>query len=160
MGVQNFTASIVTDYSYITEPPIFADIGEGTILISNTTLSVDATSDYVKADRSFTVNMTDVHIESLAEPFSDFNGISDFSEIVTNVVNTLVAVIRNRAESLINGGEQYPIDKKIEAIINKVMNLVKFPIQLGDNLYLEGLLYDNIITSRNMMKIPLDVALR
>ena len=75
---------------------------------------------------------------------------------MTNLANTLAAVVRNRLESLINGGEIYPVDAKIQQIINKVLGLIKFPINLGGGgLYLDGLFYSNIESANNLIKIPL-----
>jgi hypothetical protein len=53
-----------------------------------------------------------------------FDGLSDFSEVVTNVVNTVAAVVRNRVDSLINGGDLYGLDMKIQAVINKIISLI------------------------------------
>jgi len=78
--------------------------------------------------------MTNINLTSAAEPFADFDGVSDFSEIVTNIVNTLAAVVRNRLESFVNGGDEYFLDEKLQIIVNKVLNLVSFPIPLGENL--------------------------
>ena len=86
----------------------------------------------VAGGESNQINVREVELSNLqAEshgPFCDFNGISDFSQVATNVVNTVAAVVRNRLESFIDGGEQYHVDQKIEAIINKVLRLVEFPI--------------------------------
>ena len=123
--MQNFTAQLVTDYSYISEPPIFADIGEATLTISNTTMSVLAASSFTSNETGdfFDVELNDLVLDSVAEPFAHFDGISDFSEIATNIVNTLAAVIRNRLESFING--DYPaIDSKLTKILNKILGLV------------------------------------
>ena len=62
---------------------------------------------------SFELNFKNTHVESAAEPFAKFEGISDFSDVVSNTVNTLAAVVRNRLNSFINGGEQYGLDAKI-----------------------------------------------
>lgn len=104
--------------------------------------------------------MSNINLTSAAEPFADFDGVSDFSDIVTNIVNTLAAVVRNRLESFVNGGDEYFLDDKIQIIVNKVLNLVSFPISLGDNLLLDGFLYDDIVTTYNTMKIPLKTAIR
>lgn len=44
LAVQDLTLNVTSDYSYISDPPIFADIGEGSIQLSNLTASVDVTS--------------------------------------------------------------------------------------------------------------------
>lgn len=77
------------------------------------------------------------------------------------MVNTLGAVVRNRLESFINGGETYGIDEKIESIINKVIALIPDQIKLGDSgLYLDGWLYAGITAGHDELQIPLKVMLR
>ena len=69
--------------------------------------------------------------------------------------------MKNRLESLINGGDLYPVDAKIEQIINKVLTLIKFPINLGDGgLYLDGLFFSNIVSANDLIKIPLKAQVR
>ena len=81
--------------------------------------------------------------------------MSDFSEVVTNTVNTFAAVVRNRLLSIINGGpqgeegtESYPeFHEKIQGLVNAVIGLVPPELDIGDKgLYLDGFLYKNITT--------------
>ena len=78
-------------------------------------------------------------VNSGAEPFTKFDGISDFSDVVSNVVNTVAAVLRNRLDSFINGGDTYGVDAKIEAVINKIIALIPSQFDLGSGgLYFDG----------------------
>ena len=71
----------------------------------------------------------------------NFDGLSDFSEVVTNVINTVAAVVRNRVDSFVNGGDLYGVDKKLQAVVNKVISLIPNQIMIGDSgLYLDGFL--------------------
>ena len=54
-----------------------------------------------------------MQIDAVAEPFCNFDGISDFSDVATGTVNTVAAVVRNRVASFINGGDDYGLDAKI-----------------------------------------------
>ena len=65
---------------------------------------------------------------------------------MTNVVNTVAAVVRNRVESFINGGDEYGLDEKIQDVINAVFDYASMPWVLpGDKgLYIDGFFYDNI----------------
>lgn len=74
-AVQNLNVNVTADYSYISEPPIFADIGEASFLFANTTFSVDVTSEI----EPLTMGISNMKIDSLAEPFCSLDGISDFS---------------------------------------------------------------------------------
>ena len=96
-------------------------------------------------------------INATAEPFSHFDGINDFSQILTNVVNTVAAVVRNRAISFINGGDMYPMDDLIENVINTVLEAHGMPWVLpGDKgLYLDGFFWDNIQSQNDQMIVKL-----
>lgn len=48
VGFQNLTFSIQGDYSYITDPPIFADIGTANIYFANTTFHTDVKSEIIR----------------------------------------------------------------------------------------------------------------
>ena len=91
----------------MSNPPIFADIGDLSILFSNTNVSTIITT-YLHRNRTgdtmeFTLsNMTS---SSIAEPFCAIDGLSDVSDLTQNLVNNVAAVARNRINSFINGGE-------------------------------------------------------
>jgi len=140
---------MTADYSFITNPPIFADIGEAMILFSNLTASTDVESylheNSMEENNDFELSFKNMKVDSGAEPFTNFDGISDFSDVVTNVVNTVAAVVRNRLDSFINGGDLYGIDAKIEAVINKIIGLVPSQFDLGSGgLYFDGWLSSGI----------------
>lgn len=126
MAFSNLNLELQGDYSYVSDPPIFADIGEANVRFGNTSLSTAVISDWHRGsnDNSFTLDFSETHIDSAAEPFVDFDGISDFSEVVTNVINTVAAVVRNRVDSFINGGDLYGVDSKFSEIVNKVIAMI------------------------------------
>ena len=100
-AVENLSLNVTTNYSYVSDPPIFADIGEGSFKIANLSMSTDVSTKI----EPFQIDLSNLHAKSQPSPFVDFNGISDFSLVATNVVNTVAAVVRNRLESFIEGGE-------------------------------------------------------
>ena len=116
---------IKSDYSYISDPPIFADIGDATILFDKVSLSSTVKSHLTEdSDEDvFSIEISEVQMNYTASPFVEFDGISDFSEVATNMVNTVSATLRNRIRSLVNGGKAYPIDGKIEDVINNILAL-------------------------------------
>ena len=141
-AIKNLNLNVTTDYAFVSDPPIFADMGEGSINVEDLTMSVVVTS----STEPFQVQLSELEFDAQPHPFSDFNGISDFSHVVTNVINTVAAVVRNRVESFIDGGDLYNVQDKIEAIINKVLGLIDFPYHLGDGgLYIDGVFYSDII---------------
>ena len=153
----------MSDYSYVTDPPILADIGEATLLFSNTSFSTKVTS-YLHAgltDENLELTLTDMTLEAVAEPFCKFDGISDFSDVATGTVNTVAAVVRNRVASLINGGDVYGVDAKIQAIINKILALIPGTIKFGDSgLYLDGWLKENLQTSNDALIAKMKLMIR
>jgi len=126
MAFSNLNLELQGDYSYVSDPPIFADIGEANVRFGNTSLSTVIISDWHRSsnDNSFTLDFSQTQIDSAPEPFVDFDGISDFSEVVTNVINTVAAVVRNRVDSFINGGDLYGVDSKFSEIVNKVIAMI------------------------------------
>ena len=75
------------------------------------TFSVDVETEILESADNFEVSMSNFRLDWDAEPVVNFDGVSDFSDLATNVVNTLGAVVRNRLESLVNGNDEYPVDK-------------------------------------------------
>ena len=109
LSLKDLTLNVTADYSYVTNPPILADIGEASFLISDFTTSTDfyfyLHSNYGQQGSKLELNLKNTHVQSGVEPFAKFDGISDFSDVASNTVNTLAAVLRNRVNSFINGGD-------------------------------------------------------
>ena len=148
-GFQNLTANLTMDYQYMSDPPIAADIGEANFHLSNTTYDSVVTSYLHKypgtGNSEFELIFSDMKINSTAEPFCAFDGISDVSSITTNIVNTVAAIIRNRVVSFVNGDENYGLDDTLSTIVNRIFGLVPMPLPIGDKgLYLDGFFYDNV----------------
>ena len=165
LGGNNLSINLTADYSYISDPPIFADMGSAFIFLPNATFNTTISSYRAvlpsdKGGHEFTLDFKDTYLDYPNEPFTKFDGISDFSEVLSNTVNTGAAVVKNRLKSMINGGDQYPIDAKVEEVINKVLSWIPAEIDLGNDLYIDGLLYSNIVTNQDELIIPLRTMLR
>ena len=52
VGFKNLTFSLEADYSYITEPPILADIGQANIHFANTTFFTDIKSELIRLENT------------------------------------------------------------------------------------------------------------
>ena len=78
-------------------------------------------------------------------PLAIFDGVSDFSEVVTGLLDTVGAIIRNRLVSIIN--EQL-VTEKVNTLLNAVLALAPQDIDIthteGEEFYLDGLLYENL----------------
>lgn len=138
--LNNLTLNVTCNYAYVSDPPIFADIGEAYIGIDTMDFIFNISSNLTDDD-------LDVTLKNITLDFKDphpnvvFDGLSDFSELATGLVTTLTTVIRNRLKSFINNGY---LDGKINKIANTVIDLVPEQVSLGKTgLYLDGWLYAN-----------------
>lgn len=83
--------------------------------------------------------MTDVTLD-FVEPGNlvNFDGLSDFSEVITNTVNTITAIIRNRLASMIDA---QILTAPINSVLNKIINQIPDDIEIGgSDYYIQGLL--------------------
>ena len=88
------------DYAYISDPPIFADIGTAYLGIEGMTIEFVWNSTWTG---EFELHISDLELHFAPDqPHPLFDGISDFSILASNVATTLTAVIRNRLQSMIN----------------------------------------------------------
>ena len=91
----------------MSNPPIFADIGDLSVLFSNTNVSTIITTYLHRNPNGDTMEFTlsNMTASPNAEPFCAIDGLSDVSDLTQNLVNNVAAVARNRVNSFINGGE-------------------------------------------------------
>ena len=94
--VKDFVFNISCDYSYITDPAIFADFGTWYILIDKWDTLINGTT-------YFENNTIHVDIDQLESTIGDFDfefdGISDFSIIMTNIVGGGAKLIGSKIAS-------------------------------------------------------------
>ena len=78
--------NVTTDYSYIMDPPIFADIGEASFLFPYSNFSVDIGSYLysVIGGQYLELTLSNMDVNSKPGAFSKFDGVSDFSEVASN----------------------------------------------------------------------------
>ena len=87
IGFKNLTFNLATTYSYITVPPIFADIGDAMMHIAPTNFTTSVGSHYVRTatGKQFELNFHSVELTSNMTnqaPFAKFTGVNDFSQII------------------------------------------------------------------------------
>jgi len=129
--LKDLTLDIEFDYSYVSDPPIFADIGTATLGVEEVTFGFTWTVD---GELKLVVEDMELNYGKAQMP-ADFDGLSDFSIVLSNTINTVVDVFRNRAVSMLNSQLLTP---KITAIGNKIISLLPGKIPLGPELYLTG----------------------
>lgn len=118
--MNNLTLNVTCNYAYVSDPPIFADIGEAYIGIDTMDFIFNISSSLTDDDLNVTLKNITLEFRD-PHPNIVFDGLSDFSELATGLVTTLTTVIRNRLKSFINNGY---LDGKINKIANAVINLV------------------------------------
>ena len=120
LQLSNLTLNLTLDYAYVSDPPIFADIGSFYIGIDTLTFSANLTS--LLEDDELNITLADLHLSfEDSVPLTYFDGLSDFSELATNLVNTAGAVVKNRLVSFVNGGY---LTKTINKFTNKVIHMI------------------------------------
>ena len=133
----SFTIELGFDYEFITNPPIFADIGTASVNIGGMTLVADIES---FLEDSFSIQLLDLTL-NFTHPGSLLNldGLNDFGVVINEQIFT----------------------EKFSGIINKVLSLVPNDIELFDSdFYIEGLLFSNpTYVDSEYMKIQLDTSI-
>ena len=120
---QNLKFGLSGNYSFMTDPPIFADIGEANFFFSSTNFSIGIQTEFIRSAMGDNMNLIlrNAVINAERDPFANLTGINDFSQVVTGTVNTLSQVVRDRIISIVNGGPLYGLDAKVTNFINKTI---------------------------------------
>ena len=89
----------------------------------------------------------------------NFDGLSDFSDVMTNTINTITAIIRNRLTSMINA---QILTAPINSVLNKVISSIPDDIEIkGSDYFIEGLLQNNPTTvAGSYISIPLQSSIQ
>ena len=152
---KNFTGNLGFSYMYISDPPIFADIGDFQLSIDNTTFNVDFNSNFV--DGILDVKLNELFLG--VEPFDvAFDGVSDISDVASRFLTYVGNVLRGRLVSIV----AYTGPERINPLINKIIELIPDEINIPTTqLYIEGGISDDFkITEHGYLEVPLDVTLQ
>ena len=149
LQINELSLELEFDYRYITDPPIFADIGTAYLGVEGMTVDFMFNSTY---NGNFSINLWDMRLDFLpGQPHPLFDGISDFSVLVTNVMTTVFAVVRNRLSTLINS---QLINGKFAKIVNGILHLFPQTIPLGA-IDLVGFLAGNPVSTPHYLYLPM-----
>lgn len=114
---KNFTGNFKTSYMYISDPPIFADIGEFDFTIGNTTFLADFDSNITKGVLDVLIHRLELEIA----PFDMlFDGISDISDVASRFVTYVGNVLRGRLTSIV----AYAGPARINPAVNSLLELI------------------------------------
>lgn len=123
--LSGFDFKLQFDYEFISDPPVFADIGTASLAIERMTFAADLQT---SMDEAFSIKLLELGL-NFDKPgsFLDIEGISDFGIVLNNTINTFISIFRNRLCSMIN--EQL-FTEKFSTIANSILALVPNDIEI------------------------------
>lgn len=104
LKIADLDLELTFDYSFISDPPILADIGSASIDFKNVSLYANWTS-FIQEENSethpftFVFNDLNIYADKVAEPFT-FVGINDLSLVISDLLSTLGNMVRGRLVSM------------------------------------------------------------
>lgn len=102
---------------YISDPPIFADIGDFDLDIANTTFLTSFDSNVLNGIVDILIYKLDLEID----PFEiTFDGVSDISDVATRFLTYVGNVLRGRLTSIV----AYAGPDRINPLVNKILELI------------------------------------
>jgi hypothetical protein len=152
---RNFTGNFKLDYMYISDPPIFADIGGFELDVANTTFLLDVDPNVINGVLDVLIHRLELGVD----PFRvEIDGVSDISDASTRFITYVGNVIRSRIVSAL----AYSGPERINPTVNTILAMIPDEKNIpGTQLYLEGGIADNFtITEKGYMLLPLDISLQ
>lgn len=156
LTLANFSGGIHGSYSYVSDPPILADIGDIKFDSKSFGIVIDGVNhfedNHLQVDmKNLTMSFEPVHLQ--------FDGISDIS----NVTSRLITYVTNTITSRLSSISRYPPStKKLNNLINSVLRIIPDSFHIpGSNVTLEGGIDDHLhSTKHGFIMIPLDLWLQ
>ena len=151
---RNFTGDLSFSYMYISDPPIFADIGDFNLDIANSTFLMDFDSNVINGILDVLIHRLELDIK----PFDiKFDGVSDISDVASRFLTYVGNVLRGRITSIV----AYAGPERINPTVNKILELIPDEKNIpGTQLYVEGGISNNfVVKEHDYLMIPLDMTL-
>ncbi|CDW80059.1 lipid-binding serum glycoprotein family protein [Stylonychia lemnae] len=155
IDMRDFIFNMTAEYSYITDPPIFADFGLADILINNMSALIRGTTFY----ENQTIHVDIEEMKGNLESFDiNFDGLSDFSIVLTDIVGFFVNLLGGKIAGI--AGEELSLN--LVPLINKIIQIIPTELPIpGTNLYLLGGFDSNLhVTKDSYMRLPLSASLQ
>lgn len=123
---------------YVSDPPIFADIGDFDMDIENTTMILDF-NQTIEDDGIMDIFIN--NLELFIAPWrAKFDGISDISQVATSFISYVGNVLTNRLTSIV----AYKGPEYAQSLVNKVLEIIPDEKHLPNStLYIEGGISDS-----------------
>jgi hypothetical protein len=154
-SIRNFTGNFGFSYMYISDPPIFADIGDFNLVLDNTTFLMDFDTNIANGVLDLLIHRLEMDVY----PFDiKIDGISDISDVASRFMTYVGNVLRGRLNSIV----KYAGPGRFNPMINKLLEMIPDEKNIGSsNLYVEGGISDNfVVVEHDYMEIPLDMTLQ
>ena len=114
---KNFTGNLGLSYMYISDPPIFADIGDFDLNVDNTTFKIDVDPDVLDGILQVVINRLELDMK----PFEiKFDGVSDISDVSTRFLTYVGNTLRSRLISI----NKYAGPARINPMVNKILEMI------------------------------------
>jgi hypothetical protein len=156
LTIANFSGGIKGQYSYVSDPPILADIGDINIDMPSMGLVVDGYNYF--EDNHLQIDLNNLTL-SMNPLLLQFDGVSDFS----NVTSRLLSYITNTITSRLSSISRYPPAlKKVGKLLNTGLAMIPDVIHIKDtNVTIEGGIDDHLHSTKNgYVMVPLDLWLQ
>ena len=153
LTIANFTGGISGQYSYVSDPPILADIGDINFNSESFGLVIDGYNHYEDGHLQVDLN----NLTLLFEPILlQFDGVSDISNVTTRFISSATNTITSRLSPI----SRYPPSTlKINNLVNSLLRIIPDEIHIPKtNVTIEGGIDDHLHSTKNgYIMIPLDV---
>lgn len=155
VAFRDFNVGLGWDYSYITQPPVFADIGRFDMEIDNITFRANFTTNFENGILQTNISELEFNIESW---YFNMQGLTDWSELQNDIANFWGNIIIDRLVSCI----KYAGPEKLSKFINLFLQMIpdNIPIPHTD-LYLQGGIMDDFkIRDHGYLRFPMVITLQ
>lgn len=115
MDLEDFSLDFDIDYEFISDPPVFADLGTMENHVSHLDFKINMTTSYEDYDVTLIINQLLLDVKTLDIVF---DGVSDFSTVITSLTNKVVGLVWVKIENLI----YTKLQDKVVPLINKFLD--------------------------------------
>ena len=116
-NIADLVVNVTTDYGYVSEPPIFADLGQTIVLLDDLMAKLLINFNY--EDGALALGLDDLEF-SVDELDVVFDGLSDTSVLLSNTLKDLQVLIGSRLSTLLKFRKDI-LKKTLEPKINKAL---------------------------------------
>ena len=121
LSAKEMNFRLQSDYHMISDPPLIADIGQFEIDFQNIDVDIKVRTRFEEGVLGMDLNYLDMNMDPIS---IIFDGMSDSSEILTNNLNFVANVVRDRFISISKYKGLRREFQRINQILNVVLSLI------------------------------------